>query len=322
MRRNGTTRSNGRSPRRYALRTASASGARKNASTRRPSADTTIGPRSTRNAPRHQVHACRTCATASAAAAVSRRHSASTSTRPARASLPVTVVVVPGTVDSHVAGRESRTERCRARGLQVLCLDAADEPLAFAIDQAVAPSGVVRVGADSQPLQQRAFRCRCQRRRERLLEVEIRHATPPRSARRESRRQPGSAAQERGEMFAEVAGVVFGAMDEARFAPAHEVETQHVQAWRVDDAAVVTQASLAIEHGHLQPVKVGTKARGPDDRADATPGQVERQRRLRVDARRCESLRRVRDDDRSPTAGCSGCSASQRSMRVRASARA
>ena len=60
-------------------------------------------------------------------------------------------------------------------------------------------------------------------------------------------------------MFAEVADVVLRAMDEARFAPAHEVEAQHVQARCVDDSAVVAQASFAIEHRHVQPAKSGRK---------------------------------------------------------------
>src|SRR5690349_20423951 len=55
------------------------------------------------------------------------------------------------------------------------------------------------------------------------------------------------------EVLADVAHVVFRAMDEARFAPTHEIEAERVHAGRVDDAAVVSETTLAIEYRHAQP---------------------------------------------------------------------
>ena len=41
---------------------------------------------------------------------------------------------------------------------------------------------------------------------------------------------------------------------------------------------VVTQATLAIEHRHVEPGVVGAKAGGPDDRADLATLEIETQR--------------------------------------------
>ena len=86
-------------------------------------------------------------------------------------------------------------------------------------------------------------------------------------------------------MFAELADVVRGAVDEARLASAHEVEAEHIEARCVDDSAIVAQAPLAIKHRQVQPPKIRMKARRPKDRADVAVGQIELQRRLGCDLR-------------------------------------
>src|SRR4030095_1191974 len=76
------------------------------------------------------------------------------------------------------------------------------------------------------------------------------------SARRELHRLDDAPAEVRREMLAKVADIVFGTVHEARLAPAHEVEPEHVEARRIDYPAVVTQASLTIEHWHLRTVQI------------------------------------------------------------------
>src|SRR6185295_18876476 len=76
-------------------------------------------------------------------------------------------------------------------------------------------------------------------------------------------------------MRPELVHVVFGAMNEARLAPAHEVEAERVEPGRGHDAAVVPQATLAIEHWRVQPAVVGAEASGPQHSADAVRLEVD-----------------------------------------------
>src|SRR5690606_14897907 len=93
--------------------------------------------------------------------------------------------------------------------------------------------------------------------------------TPRPSTGGADRRVPAPAAQKRGQMTAQVARIVLGAVHEARLAAAHEVETEHVQPRRVDDAAVVTQPAFVIEDGKIEPRIVRAKTRSPDHRRNA-----------------------------------------------------
>ena len=89
---------------------------------------------------------------------------------------------------------------------------------------------------------------------------------------------------------AEVLGVVAGAVDERRLAAAQEGHAHQVHARRVDDdAAVVADQPLAVEHRHVQPGVVGAEAGGPDDRADLAAGEVDAQRWRVLDDRRSGS---------------------------------
>jgi hypothetical protein len=54
-------------------------------------------------------------------------------------------------------------------------------------------------------------------------------------------------------MTAQRPHVVVAAMDEARLAPAHEGQTQHVEPGRIDHTAFVAQCPGRIEHRQLQP---------------------------------------------------------------------
>jgi hypothetical protein len=64
-----------------------------------------------------------------------------------------------------------------------------------------------------------------------------------------------------------VTRIVFGAVNEARLSPAHEVEPENVETWHVNYAAVVAQPTFAIERGHVEPPVVGPKTGRPDDGA-------------------------------------------------------
>ena len=81
------------------------------------------------------------------------------------------------------------------------------------------------------------------------------------------------------EMIAEIARIVAGAVDQRRLATPQELHAHQVHARRVDHAAVVTDAALAIEHGDVQPRQIGAVAGRPDDRADAGAGEVQGERR-------------------------------------------
>lgn len=67
-------------------------------------------------------------------------------------------------------------------------------------------------------------------------------------------------------MVGEFAHVVFGAMDEARFAAAKKWQPQHNQP-RGDDATVMLQGAVAAENRHMQPAVIRPKAGRPDDGA-------------------------------------------------------
>ncbi len=72
-----------------------------------------------------------------------------------------------------------------------------------------------------------------------------------------------------GQVFRDIAGIIRGTRDETRIAPPEERQAQHVKSGRLaDDAAVVLQLSLAVEHRHVQETEVRLESRGPDDRAN------------------------------------------------------
>ena len=76
-------------------------------------------------------------------------------------------------------------------------------------------------------------------------------------------------------MRGNVADVVFRAMNEARFAAAHEVEPERIETGHVDDSALVTQATFPVQRRYVQPGMVGSEASGPDHRAEPLALEVE-----------------------------------------------
>src|SRR4051812_1591020 len=96
------------------------------------------------------------------------------------------------------------------------------------------------------------------------------------------------AAQIRNKVGAELAYVIFGTMNEARFAPAHEVEAQRVETGRVDDAPVMPQVAFTVERGYPQPAIVGAEAGSPKHGADAVRREIEHQPGRLRRARRSE----------------------------------
>jgi len=95
------------------------------------------------------------------------------------------------------------------------------------------------------------------------------------------------------QVHAQVIDVVLGAVDEAGLAPAHEIESEHIQPLHVDDAAVMAQAALCIKGIRLQPGVVRPKPRGEDHGTDALPAEIETQAGQLVYPRRCKSFRRA-----------------------------
>ena len=94
-------------------------------------------------------------------------------------------------------------------------------------------------------------------------------------------------------MRAEVAGVVAGAVDQRRLAAPQELHAHQVQARRVGDAAVVADQALAVEHRHVEPRVVRPVAGGPDDRLDLAGGEIDAERRRRLDPRGRQAVRRL-----------------------------
>ena len=84
--------------------------------------------------------------------------------------------------------------------------------------------------------------------------------------------------------------VVLDAVDERRLAPPEHGQPEGVQTGAVDDAAVVAEPPLGIDHGHVEPPVIGPKPRRPDDRADLAAPEVELQPRRSGHLRRCAAL--------------------------------
>src|SRR6478672_12924468 len=91
-------------------------------------------------------------------------------------------------------------------------------------------------------------------------------------------------------MIDHVSGVVLRAVDERRLSAAEDWQSDRVQTGRVDHAAVVSQAALAIEDRHMEPAVVGSITCGPDDGSDFAARQIEIEPRGGRYARGLEAL--------------------------------
>lgn len=56
-------------------------------------------------------------------------------------------------------------------------------------------------------------------------------------------------------MLHHLAGIVVGTMNEARFSPPQHGESERVETWCVDDAAVVAKLTFGVHYRHLTPVR-------------------------------------------------------------------
>ena len=78
-------------------------------------------------------------------------------------------------------------------------------------------------------------------------------------------------------MGTQIAHVIFGAMHEARFSSAHEVESERVKARDGDNSAIVAQKAFMVEDRYLQPPIIRPKAARPDDRTHIVAREIEAQ---------------------------------------------
>src|SRR6516225_7722163 len=89
------------------------------------------------------------------------------------------------------------------------------------------------------------------------------------------------------EVLAQVSGeirsIVACSVNEGRFAPAHERQAHDVHSRCGNNPAVVTYASLAIEHRDVQPGVVGAISRRPNHRTDTSVDQVQAEPGFRSD---------------------------------------
>src|SRR5215470_2240315 len=98
------------------------------------------------------------------------------------------------------------------------------------------------------------------------------------------------------EVLAQVSGeirsIVACTVNEGRFAPSHEWQAHDVHSGCRNNPAIVTDASLAIEHGDVQPGVVGAISRRPNHRTDTSIDQVKAEPGFRSDIRRLKAMRR------------------------------
>ena len=75
-----------------------------------------------------------------------------------------------------------------------------------------------------------------------------------------------------GEVIGQVARVILGAVDEGRLAAPEKGQSDGIQAWRIDNSAIMPQLALGIHDRNIEPAIVGAKPGRPDDGTDlATP---------------------------------------------------
>lgn len=75
-------------------------------------------------------------------------------------------------------------------------------------------------------------------------------------------------------MPGQIPGVVLGAVDEVRLAPAKERQPHYVQTRCVGDTAVVADVASGVEDGHLQPRVVWREPYRPHDGPGRLPLQI------------------------------------------------
>ncbi len=98
----------------------------------------------------------------------------------------------------------------------------------------------------------------------------------------------------RRQVGAQVAGVIAGAIDKARFAASQERHPHQVHPRRIDDdSPVMADTTFAVEHGHIEPGKVRAKPRRPEDGPDLATAQVDAERRRRLDTGGLEAMGRL-----------------------------
>jgi hypothetical protein len=57
-------------------------------------------------------------------------------------------------------------------------------------------------------------------------------------------------------MIAQVVCVIFGTMDETRFPTSQKINTKQVHPRCIYNTAIVTNAPLPVEHGHMKPIVI------------------------------------------------------------------
>src|SRR5436190_1559542 len=89
------------------------------------------------------------------------------------------------------------------------------------------------------------------------------------------------------------ARIVAGAVYQRRLSAPQELHPHQVHAGRTDDAAIMGDVALAVEHRQLQPGIVRPIASGPDDRLDPVLHEVPAERRGFLDTGRRQVIRRL-----------------------------
>ena len=97
------------------------------------------------------------------------------------------------------------------------------------------------------------------------------------------------AGEKGGEMRAEVARVVAGAVDQRGLAAPQELHSHQIQAQGIRHAAVVSDQALAVQHRHVEPRIVRMITRGPDDGSDFAR-QIDAEGWRRLDPRRRQAV--------------------------------
>ena len=64
-------------------------------------------------------------------------------------------------------------------------------------------------------------------------------------------------------MITQVVRVIFCTVDETRLATSQKINPKQVHPRRLHNAAIVTNAPLAVEHGHMKPIVIRMKTGRP-----------------------------------------------------------
>src|ERR1700688_5064543 len=77
------------------------------------------------------------------------------------------------------------------------------------------------------------------------------------------------------QILGHVPRVLSRAENQSRFQAVHPVKAAEIETWKSADAPILYRIAPFIENGQIDPAKIATIARGPDDRRDSACSQIQ-----------------------------------------------